>query len=153
MVGNAVRYTGSIVKIVLNLRTAHFRRSRQIHNLDSLFLQEVKLALPVISHNECVDMVLMHIGSLLLPIILRNHKINVTNSFQQLLPLFIGKVCLLMLALPVELIRRQGHDKIIAECFCSPEQIDVAIMQQIEGSISYYTFQDSASLNSVVTSR
>ena len=57
-------------------------------------------------------MILVHIGTLLLPVFFRNSKVNIADCFKKLLTLLISKVCFLMLFIPLELIRRNYHYKI-----------------------------------------
>jgi hypothetical protein len=49
--------------------------------------------------------ILVDVGALLLPALLRNYEVYVANGFEELLSLLVGEVAFLVFAVLVELVR------------------------------------------------
>ena len=128
------------MQVILNLRGGDFRGAWKVDYFAALFLQEIEFPLPVISHYKGVHMIFLHICPLLLPVLLRDHKIHIPDRFQKLFSLFVGKIAFLLLLIPVEFVCGKAHDQIISILLGSSKQIDMSIVKQVEGSIRNYSF-------------
>ena len=92
------------MKVLLHLGRTDLGCPRQIYDLYAFIPKEIELALPVVSHYENIDMVFVNIGALLLPAVLGNYKIDISDRFKQLLSLLICEIAFLLLGIPVEFI-------------------------------------------------
>ena len=132
----------SIVKILLDLTTANLRCPWKINDFHAFFFKEVKLAFPVIAHHKGIDVVLVHIRSLLAPGFFRNDKIHLPNCLYQSFSLLIGEIALFMLFIPVELIRGNNHNQIVSESFSPTQKVDVAVVEQVKCPVSNNSFHN-----------
>lgn len=123
------------MKILFDLRAGNLRRTRQINNLTAFFLKKIKLSFPVISHDKRIYMIFFYIGTLLLPVFFRNHKIHISNCLQKLFSFFVGKITFLLLFVPVELVCRKTNDQIISKLSGTTQKINMSIMKQIKSSV------------------
>ena len=62
------------------------------------------------------------------------------DGFKHLLALGVRKIAFLFLHIPVELVGGKGNDEIVALLLCPAQQVYMPVMQQIEGSVGYYSF-------------
>ena len=115
------------MQIFFNLCGGDFRCSWQIDHI-TVRLQEIKFPSPVIAHNKSIYMVFFYIRNFLFPVFFRNYQIYITDGFQKMFPLLIGKITFFPFLIPVKLIGRQSYDQIIAVCFGSLLQIGVPVM-------------------------
>ena len=84
-------------------------------------------------------MVFVNVRPLLIPVFFRNDQIDIANGFYQLFAFFIGKIAFFSLFIPVKLIRGYCHNQIIAQRLGTAEQIDMSVVEQIEGSVGNNT--------------
>ena len=78
----------------------------KVYHINPFLFEEIEPPLPIITHDKGIHMVFTHIIAFLLPTFFWNNKINVTYCLKKLFPLFITKVCFLVLFIPVKFIRR-----------------------------------------------
>ena len=123
------------MQILLDLSRADLRCAGQVYHLNALFLQEVKLTLPVVTHNEGINMILVNISALLLPVFLRDYQIHIPKCFQQFLTLLVCEIAFLLLFIPVELICRNRNDQIVAQGLGTAQNVDMTIVQQVKGAV------------------
>ena len=134
-----------LIQISLDLGGGDFGGAGQIDHF-ALFLQKVELTLPVVAHDKGVDLVLGHIGLLLLPILLGDDQIHIADGLQHALALLIGEVALLLFLIPVEFIGGQSHHQIVALLLGATQQVDMSVMQQVKSAVGnnslhlYYPF-------------
>ena len=69
-------------QIFLNLRSRDLRCSGQVDDVTALLGKIIEFALPVITHNERVDVVLVDVAPLLLPFLFRNDQVDIPHSFE-----------------------------------------------------------------------
>ena len=122
------------MQVFFDLGGGDFRCSGQIDHV-AVGLQEVKLTGPVISHHKGVYVVFFDIGYFLLPVLLWDHQVHIADGFQHGFALFVGEVAFFLLFLPVELVRGQAHNQVIPQGLGPAEQVDVTLVEQIEGSV------------------
>ena len=116
------------VQILFDLRCADFRRSRQADYLNALVAPDIKLPFPVVSHGKDVDVVFVHVGLFLIPVLLRDHEIDIPDGLQQVLSLLIRKVALFLLLRPIELIRRRRDDEVIPRLLRAAQEVDMSVV-------------------------
>lgn len=95
---------------------------------------EAIAALPIGALHDRIDVILAHILRLLLPARLGNDEVNIADGLEQLLALLVGEVTLLALS-TVELVGGEGDHKIVTQRLCAAQQVDVAVVEEIESSV------------------
>ena len=131
------------MQVLFDLGRADFRRARKVYDLYSFVLQEVELPFPVITHDEGINVIFMHVAALLIPVFFRDHQIHVADRLQERFSLLIGEIAFLLLFLPVEFVRGEADDQVIAVSLRPAEQIDMSVMKQVKGSVCNHASHDN----------
>ena len=122
-------------EVALDLRGGDLGSTGEVDNLaEVLQVLEAIAALPIGAHHDRVDVILAHILRLLLPARLGNDEVNIADGLEQLLALLVGEVALLALS-TVELVGGEGDHKIVTQRLCAAQQVDVAVVEEIESSV------------------
>ena len=77
-----------LCQVFFDLSGGNLRGARQIDYITVIF-QKIKFSFPVIPHYKSIDMIFLNIRYLLLPVLFRDHKVYITDSFQKLLSFLI----------------------------------------------------------------
>src|SRR5699024_5450634 len=120
-------------QVTLDLGSRDIRGAREVDHL-ALPLEEVELPFPVVSDDEGVDVVARNVVRLLLPGRLRDHEVDEPDRLEHPPALLPGVVAALALA-RVELVGGERHYQVVAKRSCTPEQLDVSVVEQIVGAV------------------
>ena len=107
----------------------------------AVILEEVEGALPVVAHNEGIDVVAFDVGDFLFPVLFRDHQIYVADSLNDFFSLGVGHDGFFVFD-AVEFIGGEGYDEVIAEFAGTHEKVHVAVVEEVEGAVGYYFFHD-----------
>ncbi len=100
----------------------------------AVIFEEVKFVLPIVAHNESVDLVAFYVDDLLFPVFFRNYEIYVADRLKDLFSLGIGHNGFFAFD-EIEFIGGKGYDEVVAEFAGTHQKVHVAVVEEVEGAV------------------
>ena len=80
-------------------------------------------------------MIFLDVRLLLVPVLFGNDKVYIADGFQELFALLVAEITFFLLLVPVKFVRRKGDNEIVSQSLGPLQQVDVSVVQQVEGPV------------------
>ena len=125
----------NLALLLAQLRGGDSLRAGQVDHL-AVFAEVVEVALPVGAHGEDVDVVFLDVVDLLAHIVLDDDLVGQARGLHGLHALEHVVAHVELAALAVEIVVGDAHDEVVAQFLSPPQQVDVALVQEVVGAVS-----------------
>lgn len=107
----------------------------------AVIFEEVEFVLPIVTHNESVDLVAFDIGDFLFPVFFGDYEINVADGLKDFFSLGVGHNGFFAFD-KVKFIGGKGDNEVVAELTGTSQEVHVPIVEEVKGTVSDDSFHD-----------